>query len=119
MPFWLKHFDRGEGGAGEAYHVGVFGKSGSGKSGLAAYLLLGYARHENMGIIFIDPQNQFASDTDLPFKLHEYLKILGRKVEVYSLTNQIRLGTKNNAVNLFTSLLQKADFYRNIGVKSK
>ncbi|WP_293115692.1 helicase HerA domain-containing protein [Okeania sp. SIO1I7] len=119
MPFWLKHFDRGEGGAGEAYHIGVFGKSGSGKSGLAAYMLLGYARHEKMGIIFIDPQNQFASDTDLPFKLHDSLKNLGRKVEVYSLTNQIRLGTQKNAVNLFTSLLLKAGFYRNIGIPSK
>ncbi|ARI83756.1 helicase HerA domain-containing protein [Microcystis aeruginosa] len=119
MPLWLKHFDRGEGGAGEAYHIGVFGKSGSGKSGLAAYMLLGYAQHKNMGIIFIDPQNQFASQTDLPFKLHDSLRKLGRKVEVYRLTNQIRLGTKNNAVNLFCSLLLKTEFYRNIGVRSK
>ena len=119
MPLWLKHFDRGEGGAGEAYHIGVFGKSGSGKSGLAAYMLLGYAKHHNMGIIFIDPQNQFASDTDLPFKLHDSLRELGRTVQVYRLTDQIRLGTKNNAVNLFTSLLLKADFYRNIGVRNK
>lgn len=119
MPLWLKHFDRGEGGAGEAYHIGVFGKSGSGKSGLAAYMLLGYARHKNMGIIFIDPQNQFASETDLPFKLHDSLRKLGRKVEVYRLTNQIRLGTKNNAVNLFCSLLLKTEFYRNIGVRGK
>jgi len=119
MPLWLKHFDRGEGGAGEAYHIGVFGKSGSGKSGLAAYMLLGYAQHKNMGIIFIDPQNQFASETDLPFKLHDSLRKLGRKVAVYRLTNQIRLGTKNNAVNLFCSLLLKTEFYRNIGVRSK
>lgn len=100
MPLWLKHFDRGEGGAGEAYHIGVFGKSGSGKSGLAAYMLLGYARHKKMGIIFIDPQNQFASDTDLPFKLHDSLRKLGREVKVYRLTDQIRLGTQNS-VNLF------------------
>ncbi len=119
MPLWLKHFDRGEGGAGEAYHIGVFGKSGSGKSGLAAYLLLGYAKHKNMGIIFIDPQNQFASDTDLPFSLHDKIQSLGRKVEVYRLTNQIRLGTKNNAVKLFSSLLLKTEFYRNIGVTKK
>lgn len=118
MPFWLKHFDRGNGGAGEAYHIGVFGKSGSGKSGMAAYLLLGYARHQNMGIIFIDPQNQFASDTDLPFPLHDELRRLGRDVQVFRLTNQIRLGTSNNAVKLFTKLLLKTDFYRSIGVRS-
>lgn len=127
MPLWLKHFDRDpkdakdheKTGAGEAYHIGVFGKSGSGKSGLAAYMLLGYARHKNMGMIFIDPQNQFASDKDLPFELHNSLKKLDRKVEVYSLTNQIRLGTKSNSVSLFSSILLKADFYANIGVKSK
>lgn len=119
MPLWLKHFDRGEGGAGEAYHIGVFGKSGSGKSGLAAYMLLGYARHKNMGIIFIDPQNQFSSDTQLPFKLHDSLRNLGRKVEVYSLTNQIRLGTQKNAIKLFTSLLLKTDFYKSLGIKAK
>jgi DNA helicase HerA-like ATPase len=119
MPLWLKHFDRGEGGAGEAYHIGIFGKSGSGKSGLAAYFLLGYARHRNMGIIFIDPQNQFASDTDLPFKLHDSLRNLGRTVQIYSLTNQIRLGTGNKAVNLFTSLLLKAGFYQQIGISPK
>jgi DNA helicase HerA-like ATPase len=119
MPLWLKHFDRGDGGAGEAYHIGVFGKSGSGKSGLAAYMLLGYAKHKNMGIIFIDPQNQFASDTDLPFKLHDSLRKLGRIVNVYRLTSQIRLGTKNQAVSLFASLLLKTDFYRNIGVRSQ
>ncbi len=119
MPLWLKHFDRGEGGAGEAYHIGVFGKSGSGKSGLAAYTLLGYGKHKNMGIIFIDPQNQFASDTDLPFKLHDSLRSLGRTVNIYRLTNQIRLGTKKNAVKLFVNLLLKADFYRNIGVRNK
>ncbi|MDS9397351.1 DUF87 domain-containing protein [Aphanizomenon flos-aquae NRERC-008] len=127
MPLWLKHFDRDpkdakddeKTGAGEAYHIGVFGKSGSGKSGLAAYMLLGYARHKNMGMIFIDPQNQFASDKDLPLKLHDSLKKLGRKVEVYSLTNQIRLGTESNAVSLFSSILLKADFYANIGVKFK
>lgn len=118
MPLWLKHFDRGEGGAGEAYHIGVFGKSGSGKSGLAAYMLLGYARHKNMGIIFIDPQNQFASDTDLPFKLHDSLRKLGREVKVYRLTDQIRLGTQKNSVNLFTSLLLKTDFYKNMGIKA-
>jgi len=119
MPLWLKHFDRGDGGAGEAYHIGVFGKSGSGKSGLAAYMLLGYAKHKNMGIIFIDPQNQFASDTDLPFKLHDSLRKSGRIVNVYRLTSQIRLGTKNQAVSLFASLLLKTDFYRNIGVRSQ
>lgn len=35
MPMWFKHFGTGEKGAGEAYHIGIFGKTGSGKSVLA------------------------------------------------------------------------------------
>ena len=35
LPLWFKHFDKGHDGAGEAYHVGIFGKTGSGKSVLA------------------------------------------------------------------------------------
>ncbi len=118
LPLWLKHFDRADGGAGEAYHIGVFGKSGSGKSGFAAYMLLGYARHKNMGIIFIDPQSQFSSDTDLPFQLHPALRALGREVRTYSLTNQLKLGTRQSATRLFMTLLQKTSFLREIGVRS-
>lgn len=59
-PMWFKHFGSGPGGAGEAYHIGVFGKTGSGKSGLAKMLLLAYARHKDMGILVIDPQGEFS-----------------------------------------------------------
>jgi hypothetical protein len=83
MPFWLKHFGVEEGGAGEAYHIGIFGRSGSGKSVLAAYMLLGYARHEEMGIIFIDPQSQFSTNVGLPFNLFGSLRMLGRETRVY------------------------------------
>lgn len=91
MPFWLKHFGDGTGGVGEAYHIGVFGKTGSGKSGLAAYLLLGYARHRQMGLIFIDPQSQFSTGIGLPFDLFGELRRMGRPVEVYRLADQVRL----------------------------
>ena len=59
-PMWLKHFASGVGGAGEAYHLGVFGKTGSGKSGLAKMMLCSYARHPQMGILVIDPQGEFS-----------------------------------------------------------
>src|SRR2546427_2306892 len=35
LPLWFKHFASGPDGAGEAYHLGIFGKTGSGKSVLA------------------------------------------------------------------------------------
>ena len=39
LPMWFKHFGTGEQGAGEAYHIGIFGKTGSGKSVLAKMIL--------------------------------------------------------------------------------
>ena len=60
FPMWLKHFGNGQHGVGEAYHIGVFGKTGSGKTGLAKMLLAAYARHPSMGILVIDPQGEFS-----------------------------------------------------------
>ena len=62
LPLWFKHFDRGPDGAGEAYHLGIFGKTGSGKSVLAKMILLAYARSPKMALLVIDPQGEFARD---------------------------------------------------------
>ncbi|MFQ5787287.1 MAG: ATP-binding protein [Thermodesulfobacteriota bacterium] len=62
LPLWFKHFDTGPEGAGEAYHLGIFGKTGSGKSVLAKMLLTAYARYPKMAILVIDPQGEFAKD---------------------------------------------------------
>jgi hypothetical protein len=62
LPMWFKHFGSGTGGAGEAYHLGIFGKTGSGKSVLAKMMLCAYARHREMAILVIDPQGEFARD---------------------------------------------------------
>src|SRR5690242_7308635 len=59
-PMWFKHFGSGPGGAGEAYHIGIFGKTGSGKSGLAKMALSAYAKHSQLGVLVIDPQGEFA-----------------------------------------------------------
>ena len=65
MPMWFKHFDSGKdgSGAGEAYHLGIFGKTGAGKSVLAKMIMLAYAQHRNMAILIIDPQGEFSKDT--------------------------------------------------------
>ena len=60
FPMWFKHFGSGGHGVGEAYHIGVFGKTGSGKTGLVKMLLAAYARHPEMGILVIDPQGEFS-----------------------------------------------------------
>ena len=62
LPLWFKHFGSGSHGAGEAYHLGIFGKTGSGKSVLAKMIMLAYARYPQMSIFVIDPQGEFAKD---------------------------------------------------------
>ncbi len=64
FPMWFKHFGTGNHGVGEAYHIGVFGKTGSGKTGLVKMLLTAYARHPDMGILVIDPQGEFSLEFD-------------------------------------------------------
>ena len=60
FPMWFKHFGSGDHGVGEAYHTGIFGKTGSGKTNLAKMLLAAYGRHRKMGILVIDPQGEFS-----------------------------------------------------------
>jgi hypothetical protein len=63
IPFWFKHFGEGHNGAGDAYHIGVFGKTGSGKTTTAAHMLAGYAGNsEAMSFLIFDPQEQFYND---------------------------------------------------------
>lgn len=76
LPFWFKHFDKDylekneqdtityeEKGAKDAYHIGVFGKTGSGKTVTASMMLLGYAKNKNsISILVLDPQAQFYLD---------------------------------------------------------
>ena len=107
MPMWFKHFDSGPMGVGEAYHIGVFGKTGSGKSILAIMMMLGYAKHENMSIFVLDPQGQFSKE----FKRDKLKKIidqkLSRNVEVIGLHNMILSG-----YDLFKRILITSNFLR-------
>ena len=93
MPMWFKHFGRGIEGAGEAYHIGIFGKTGSGKSVLAKMIMTAYSKHEQMGIFVLDPQGEFAKD----FRENSVLKStlcdkMSRSVQVYDLHNLVLTG---------------------------
>ena len=64
-------------GLGEARMIAIFGQSGSGKSWLMAYLLVGFAKNRDMGILVLDPQGEFSNNfktsmTKMPF--HEMIK---------------------------------------------
>lgn len=92
-PMWFKHFGSGAGGAGEAYHLGVFGKTGSGKSGLAKMMLCAYARHLQMGILVIDPQGEFSLELSgtrvgqQGLQLDQVIRSQGRAIHVYRISD--------------------------------
>jgi hypothetical protein len=92
-PMWFKHFGSGPGGAGEAYHLGVFGKTGSGKSGLAKMMLCAYARHPQLGILVIDPQGEFSLELSgtrvgqQGLRLDQVIQSQGRPIHVYRISD--------------------------------
>jgi len=117
LPLWFKHFGNGERGAGESYHLGVFGKTGSGKSVLAKMIMLGYARHPEMGIFVIDPQGEFSKDVSghpmggFQLPLREVLEKLGRRLEVYGVRNLVL-----DTYALFEKILYESDFFEKLTI---
>lgn len=109
LPMWLKHFGKGPDGAGEAYHIGVFGKTGSGKSVVAKMLLSGYARHKEMSILVLDPQGEFSKEIREGGILNKILSSLNRSVEVVSIQNLVLSG---NGYNLFKEVLIASGFLK-------
>jgi uncharacterized protein DUF87 len=116
-PMWLKHFGEGPRGIGEAYHIGLFGKTGSGKSGLAKMLMLAYARHPELGILVIDPQGEFTLEVggttvgkqELPVK--QVIAELGRPVQVYAISQLLLTGWE-----LFEEMLIHLRFFERVGI---
>ncbi len=120
LPLWFKHFDTGPQGAGEAYHLGIFGKTGSGKSVLAKMILLAYARHPCMALLVIDPQGEFAKgargeavigEFQLPMK--EVLNKLGKPIQVHGVRDLVL-----DRWDLFEQILFESGFFQRLGVKA-
>ncbi|MHA1589518.1 MAG: ATP-binding protein [Candidatus Njordarchaeales archaeon] len=116
IPFILKHYGEPAGGGwGEGFSFGIFGKSGSGKSVLAAMLILGFARHKNMGIIIFDTQGEFSRNAFMD-KVGLDFQSLAREVkenrfEILSL-DDIALESSRT----FFKLLDKVGFFEDLGV---
>ena len=132
LPLWFKHFGSGPKGAGEAYHLGIFGKTGSGKSVLAKMILLAYARYPEMALLVLDPQGEFAKEArgDLDpqaefakeargdkdsdeFKLpmREILNKLQRPIEVYEVKDLIL-----DRWELFAQILYESPFFEQLSI---
>lgn len=112
LPLVLRHFGSVEtGGAGEAYHSGVFGMTGSGKSAFAAYLLAAQLRHPELAIFVMDPQGQFTTEEGLPFSLQEWAESQGRVIQTYSISEDLKLPQD---AYLLTDLLGKTRFFSSL-----
>jgi len=121
LPLWFKHFDRGPDGAGEAYHLGIFGKTGSGKSVLAKMILLAYARYANMALLIIDPQGEFARDmkansanAEFPLPVGELIRALGKELFVLTVRNLVL-----DRWDLFRQILAKSRFFRELQIMTQ
>lgn len=118
LPLWFKHFGRGPHGAGEAYHIGIFGKTGSGKSVLAKMILLAYARYPKMALLVIDPQGEFAKDMKSGKSTGEFLLPLGSIIR--KLGKQLYVLTVRNLVldrwELFEQILYESQFFERLTI---
>ncbi len=112
LPLWLKHF--GKGGADEAYHIGIFGKTGSGKSVLSKMMMVGYSLHPEMSLIVLDPQGEFS-------KLKEDSKVVAilnrggqREVSFHDLHDLVVNDDSN--FTLFLRILRTTEFYTKLAI---
>jgi hypothetical protein len=91
-----------------AFHAGVFGPSGVGKSVFTTYYIAGQLRHADLGIFIIDPQGQFATNNGFTFDLQAVARAFNRNVMVKSLATEVRLPQDKS---LFVELLRKTKFF--------
>ncbi len=118
LPLWFKHFDRGPDGAGEAYHLGIFGKTGSGKSVLAKMILLAYARYPKMALLVIDPQGEFSRDMKKGGTSGEFALPVGdlaRKLGKYPVVLTVR-NLVLDRWELFEQILFESQFFERLTV---
>ncbi|MEM2600800.1 MAG: DUF87 domain-containing protein [Candidatus Hadarchaeales archaeon] len=108
-PMCFEHF--GKGGLGEAYHLGIFGKTGSGKSYMARMIISCYARHPEMSIFVFDTVGEYSDDIRKGERLGKIMSRLGRPVFVYSIGN-IRLCDPRT----LSRILLRSQFMRELGV---
>lgn len=115
LPLFIRNF--AEHGSDGAYHSGIFGRNGSGKTVLAARFMAMQLRFPDMGMLVFDPQGQFTDTArDLPVKLHDIARAYGHEVQLLSIAENVQL-PKN--APLLVSLLEHTDFLRQLTLKHK
>jgi hypothetical protein len=111
LPMWFKHFGQGKGGAGEAYHIGVFGKTGSGKSVLSKMMIMGYAANKPMTIFVLDPQGEFTKLKKDSKLIPLFERKFQKKIQFIGIQDLVLSGD-----DLFRRILIASPFLREIGI---
>lgn len=125
LPSWFKHFGEGSGGLGDTRHIGIFGKTGSGKSYLAKMILASYMRHRQMTLLVLDPQGQFSQMQDDTAIMDHVSNVLHREIEFFNLTNMTFPdgGTdyrpRARAFRLFGNFLKASRFFEALNIVSE
>jgi Helicase HerA, central domain len=117
LPMWFKHFGHGPNGNGEAFHMGIFGATGSGKSTLAQRILIGYSRHNEMGLLILDPVGEFSKNmTQHTIRNQTEGSNLDYGSIVESLGKKLILINVRNLVldrwEIFKQILKESSFFR-------
>ena len=103
-------------GPAGAISMAVYGLTGSGKTAAVSYLLAGQMRHENMGIIIVDPQSQWSTEQGMVFSPQGFATELGRDARVRRISSDLRLAKD---APLFTDLLKHTRLVVELGLKSE
>ena len=91
LPSWFRHFgESADGGLGDAMHIGIFGKTGSGKSVLGKMVMLSYMRHPGMSLLVLDPQGEFSKIGD-DEPVRDFVESLKKRIDVYDLSKMVLL----------------------------
>lgn len=102
-----------------ATHSGIIGRSGSGKTALATYLLSAQMKFENHAIMVIDPQGQWNNENGFLFSPQEFARSVGRPVTTLRVSEDIKLPRD---VEVLTSIIDKTNLwarFRRMGSENK
>lgn len=97
------------GGSRGAYHSGVIGRSGSGKTYLSSMNLASSMKHEEHAVLVIDPQGQWANENGMGFSVQKFARGLGRNVSVVRISEDVQLPWDSE---LFARMVAKLNVWK-------